>query len=98
MAHSHPIQPPFPSARPAALAPSLPGRHVAAQAAVDCLPEAYNFEVYKTIWRVKEANATRVALQLPEGLLMFATTLADILCASGNNLDPTWGPASARAV
>ena len=78
-----------PSARPpgcsgcsGALAPGVPrGCHVAAQAAVDCLPEAYNFEVYKTIWRVKKAGATRVALQLPEGLLMFATTLADILCA-----------------
>lgn len=73
------------SARPgtrAAVSQQVPDEilnDVALKAAVDCLPEAYNFEVYKTIWRVKKAGATRVALQLPEGLLMFATTIADIL-------------------
>jgi diphthamide biosynthesis enzyme Dph1/Dph2-like protein len=35
--------------------------------------------VHKTVWRLREAKARRVALQLPEGLLMFALTLADIL-------------------
>jgi len=43
------------------------------------LPSNYNFEIPKTIWRVKTLQAKRVALQLPEGLTMFATTLADII-------------------
>ena len=43
------------------------------------LPSNYNFEIPKTIWRVKSLKAKRVALQLPEGLTMFATTLADII-------------------
>ena len=47
--------------------------------AISVLPQNYNFEVYKTIWRVKQANARRVALQFPEGLLMFACTIADIV-------------------
>eukprot|EP00729_Bicosta_minor_P000576 gene576-29822_t len=49
------------------------------KAACECLPPGYNFEVYKTIWRIKKAGATNVALQFPEGLLMFATTLSDIV-------------------
>ena len=43
------------------------------------LPSNYNFEVKKTVWKVREAGATCVALQFPEGLLMFACTIADIL-------------------
>jgi 2-(3-amino-3-carboxypropyl)histidine synthase len=43
------------------------------------LPTNYNFEVPKTIWRIRSLEAKRVALQLPEGLTMFATTLADII-------------------
>ena len=43
------------------------------------LPANYNFEIPKTIWRIKSLKAKRVALQLPEGLTMFATTLADII-------------------
>ena len=43
------------------------------------LPQNYNFEVPKTIWRIKSLGAKKVALQLPEGLTMFATTLADII-------------------
>jgi 2-(3-amino-3-carboxypropyl)histidine synthase len=42
------------------------------------LPRNYNFEVHKTVWRLRQARATHVALQLPEGLLMFACTLAEI--------------------
>ncbi|KAL8198923.1 UNVERIFIED_CONTAM: Diphthamide biosynthesis protein 1 [Gekko kuhli] len=49
------------------------------QAAVGALPSNYNFEVYKTVWRIRQAQAKRVALQMPEGLLMFACTLADII-------------------
>ena len=43
------------------------------------LPQNYNFEVPKTIWRIKSLGVKKVALQLPEGLTMFATTLADII-------------------
>lgn len=39
----------------------------------------YNFEIHKTIWRIRQANAKMVALQFPEGLLMFACAIADII-------------------
>jgi 2-(3-amino-3-carboxypropyl)histidine synthase len=43
------------------------------------LPKNYNFEIPKTIWRIRTLKAARVALQLPEGLTLYATTIADIL-------------------
>jgi len=46
--------------------------------AMEQLPKNYDFQVAKTVWRLKKAGAKRVALQLPEGLLMFACILADI--------------------
>lgn len=49
------------------------------QAAVNVLPSNYNFEIHKTIWRIRQTNAKRVALQMPEGLLMFAITICDII-------------------
>lgn len=49
------------------------------QEAIKVLPPNYNFEIHKTVWRVRQAKATRVALQLPEGLQMFACTIADII-------------------
>ena len=33
----------------------------------------------KTVWRLREAQAKNVALQFPEGLLMYACIIADIL-------------------
>lgn len=36
-------------------------------AAISVLPTNYNFEIHKTIWRIREMKAQRVALQLPEG-------------------------------
>ncbi|KAK0172823.1 hypothetical protein PV328_006094 [Microctonus aethiopoides] len=48
-------------------------------AAIAALPENYNFEIHKTIWKIRELKATRVALQMPEGLLLFATTISDII-------------------
>ncbi|CAI7733767.1 unnamed protein product [Closterium sp. NIES-53] len=48
-------------------------------AAMSVLPPNYNLEVPKTVWRVRQAKARCVALQLPEGLQMFATTLCDII-------------------
>eukprot|EP00794_Sanderia_malayensis_P014245 gene14245-15730_t len=47
--------------------------------AIKILPENYNFEIQKTIWKIRDANAKQVALQFPEGLLLFACTIADIL-------------------
>ncbi|XP_028662482.1 2-(3-amino-3-carboxypropyl)histidine synthase subunit 1 [Erpetoichthys calabaricus] len=49
------------------------------QEAASVLPKNYNFEIPKTIWRVRQAQAKKVALQMPEGLQMFACTLADII-------------------
>ena len=46
---------------------------------IAALPSNYNFEILKTIHRVTLAKAKKVALQLPEGLLVFACTLADII-------------------
>lgn len=43
------------------------------------LPSNYRFEIDKCVRRIKEKRATRVALQFPEGLLMFAAPIADIL-------------------
>lgn len=35
------------------------------------LPENYNFEIHKTIWRIRSTAAKRVALQMPEGMVHF---------------------------
>ncbi|GAA28607.2 diphthamide biosynthesis protein 1 [Clonorchis sinensis] len=43
------------------------------------LPTNYNFEIHKTIWRIHCLHARRVALQMPEGLLMFALPITQIL-------------------
>lgn len=43
------------------------------------LPAAYNFELSKSLDRIYKDQASHVALQMPEGLLMYATILADIL-------------------
>lgn len=48
-------------------------------AAIELLPQNYNFEVHKTIWRIRQTGSKRVALQFPEGLMMFACPLADII-------------------
>ena len=48
-------------------------------AAVSVLPSNYNFEIHKTVWRIKQAEAKCVALQFPEGLLLFACTISDII-------------------
>ena len=43
------------------------------------LPTNYAFEIPKTIWRCREADAKCVALQFPEGLLIYANAIADIV-------------------
>ncbi|KEY66984.1 hypothetical protein S7711_05104 [Stachybotrys chartarum IBT 7711] len=49
------------------------------QEAIALLPANYSFEIPKTIHRIRTLGSTRVALQMPEGLLLFATTISDIL-------------------
>jgi 2-(3-amino-3-carboxypropyl)histidine synthase len=43
------------------------------------LPTAYSFEIPKTVQRIQQLGARQVALQMPEGLLLYATVLADVL-------------------
>ena len=54
--------------------------------AITALPSNYSFEIHKTIHHVRKNKATMVALQMPEGLQMFACTIADIIerCAPEN--------------
>lgn len=47
--------------------------------AISLLPKNYNFEIHKTVWNIRTKKATRVALQMPEGLLVYACIVADIL-------------------
>lgn len=51
----------------------------ALNAAAAVLPANYNFEIHKTVWRLRQAGVRAVALQFPEGLLMYACVIADIL-------------------
>ncbi|KAI0939242.1 hypothetical protein AcV5_000712 [Taiwanofungus camphoratus] len=48
-------------------------------AAIKQLPSNYAFEIHKTIHHVRKNDAKMVALQMPEGLQMFACTIADII-------------------
>lgn len=65
--------------------------------AIALLPKNYNFEIHKTIHRIRSSAAKRIALQMPEGLLLFATTISDILaqfCPGASTLimgDVTYG-------
>ena len=46
---------------------------------IEQLPSNYSFEIKKTVNRILESKSTCVALQMPEGLLMYACLIADIL-------------------
>ena len=65
--------------------------------AMEQLPSNYNFQIAKTVWRLKKDGAQKVALQLPEGLMLFACILADIFeqCAGVKDVlimaDVTYG-------
>lgn len=65
--------------------------------AIALLPRNYNFEIHKTIHRIRTSGAKKIALQMPEGLLLFATTISDILtqfCPGASTLimgDVTYG-------
>lgn len=43
------------------------------------LPSNYNFEIHKTVWRIQQSGAKTVALQFPEGLLLYACVISDII-------------------
>lgn len=43
------------------------------------LPPNYNFEIPKTIAQIKKNESNRVALQMPEGLLMYGCAIVDII-------------------
>jgi 2-(3-amino-3-carboxypropyl)histidine synthase len=47
--------------------------------AISLLPSNYSFEIHKTIHKIRTNGSKKVALQMPEGLLLFATTISDIL-------------------
>jgi len=68
--------------RPRRVAAQIPAEilnDVNLNAAISVLPQNYNFEIHKTIWRIRQSKALTVALQFPEGLLMFSCTIADII-------------------
>ena len=43
------------------------------------LPTNYNFEIHKTIHHIKHYGSACVALQMPEGLTLWATAISDII-------------------
>uniref|UniRef100_A0A1I7XTV4 2-(3-amino-3-carboxypropyl)histidine synthase n=1 Tax=Heterorhabditis bacteriophora TaxID=37862 RepID=A0A1I7XTV4_HETBA len=43
------------------------------------LPSNYSFEIPKTIWKIRSTNSKYVALQFPEGLIMYSCVISDIL-------------------
>lgn len=47
--------------------------------AIKLLPSNYNFEIHKCVWNIRKHKAARVALQMPEGLLIYSLIIADIL-------------------
>lgn len=54
--------------------------------AIRQLPSNYSFEIHKTVHQMRKHGAQMVALQMPEGLLMFACTIADIIERSAHSL------------
>jgi len=61
------------------MATFLPNNPLDKKVAIQQLPSNYNFEIHKCVWQIKRFEAKKVALQFPEGLQMFACTIADIL-------------------
>ena len=53
--------------------------------AISILPTNYNFEMHKVIWRIlSDVSIRRVALQFPEGLLLYSCIISDIIQKFGN--------------
>lgn len=59
--------------------PPAPSPPTGAVSHLPGLPANYNFEIPKTVQRIKEKAAKRVALQFPEGLLMFSVVISDLI-------------------
>ena len=59
--------------------PASIAENVELQKDAACLPKNYNFEIVKSVWKVKQAGATCVALQFPEGLLLYSCVISDII-------------------
>ncbi len=53
--------------------------------AIKSLPSNYNFEIHKSVWKLRSMSVKRVALQFPEGLLMYSLLIADILRLFGTS-------------
>eukprot|EP01035_Chromulina_nebulosa_P031933 gene31933-42607_t len=51
--------------------------------AISVLPRNYNFEIHKSIWKVLQEKPEITALQFPEGLLMYACIIGDIISRFG---------------
>ncbi|KAK0206280.1 diphthamide synthesis protein [Desarmillaria ectypa] len=51
----------------------------ALNAAISALPSNYSFEIHKTLAHIQRHGSTMAALQLPEGLQMYACAIADII-------------------
>jgi len=43
------------------------------------LPGNYNFEIHKTVWHIRRDGVKTVALQMPEGLMMYGCAIAQII-------------------
>jgi 2-(3-amino-3-carboxypropyl)histidine synthase len=50
-----------------------------ASVSISQLPNLCGTQIHKTVARIQQLGACRVALQFPEGLLMYACVIADIL-------------------
>jgi 2-(3-amino-3-carboxypropyl)histidine synthase len=54
-------------------------QNIAVQSAVKMLPSNYEFEIPKTLWKILSLSSEVVALQFPEGLLMYSCIISDII-------------------
>jgi 2-(3-amino-3-carboxypropyl)histidine synthase len=59
--------------------------------AIEKLPSNYNFEIYKSLYKIKEISKNLkenkkplIALQFPDGLMIFSEIISDILSQFGN--------------
>ena len=62
------------------------------------MPGDYEFEIPKTIARIERSDAVDVALQMPEGLAMYASAIGDILVRFCHRFRPSIHHQSRRRV
>lgn len=51
--------------------------------AIALLPFNYNFEIYKSLWKIEIEASKYVGLQFPEGLLIYSSLINDIISTFG---------------